>query len=45
VTPYDFSQTPELIRRAEAMTRVWLKKQGMQDTGPPPALLPHTHDE
>jgi NTE family protein len=44
VTPYDFSQTSELIRRAEATTRLWLKQQGVQGAGPPPALLPHKHD-
>ena len=45
VTPYDFSQTPELIQRAEATTRLWLKKHGMQGAGPPPALLSHSHDK
>jgi NTE family protein len=43
VTPYDFSQTGDLIRRAEARTRLWLKETGMQDTGPPSELLPHQH--
>jgi NTE family protein len=45
VTPYDFSQTRELIRRAEAMTRLWLKKHGMEGAGTPAELLPHRHDE
>jgi NTE family protein len=44
ITPYDFSQTADLIRRAEASTRLWLKKHGMQQTGSPPALRPHKHD-
>ena len=42
-SPYDFAQTRELIHRAEAGTRLWLKKQGLQGSGPPPELLPHTH--
>jgi NTE family protein len=44
VTAYDFSQTADLIRRAEAATRLWLKQNGLQDRGTPPALLPHEHD-
>lgn len=43
VTPYDFSQTPDLIRRAEAMARVSLKK-GRHDADSSSALLPHRHD-
>jgi NTE family protein len=42
-SPYDFAQTRELIHRAEAATRLWLKKQGLQGSGPPPELLPHAH--
>jgi NTE family protein len=45
VTPYDFSQTADLIRRAEASTRLWLKKSGLEAAGLPPALQPHDHDE
>src|SRR5262249_5191280 len=47
VTAYDFSQTAELIRRAEAKTRLWLKQDappaGASD--PPPELLPHRHGD
>ncbi|MGH8461538.1 MAG: patatin-like phospholipase family protein [Stenotrophobium sp.] len=42
-TSYDFTQTDELIRRAEATTRLWLKQSGLANTGIPPALLPHRH--
>lgn len=43
VTPYDFSQSAELIRRAESTTRLWLKQDGLHtgstDLGP----LVHNH--
>ena len=39
---YDFSQTGELIRRAEAATRLWLA-DGLQNHDPRWALLPHRH--
>ncbi len=42
-SPYDFSQTGELVRRAEASTRLWLRMGGLHDAGPPAALLPHGH--
>ena len=42
-TTYDFSQSGELIRRAEATTRLWLKKNGLESRGAPSALLPHDH--
>lgn len=41
---YDFSQTPDLIHRAEAATRLWLKQRGLHATGIPSELLPHDHD-
>lgn len=44
VTAYDFSQTADLIHRAEAATRLWLKKNGLHDRGTPHELLPHEHD-
>jgi NTE family protein len=40
---YDFSQTADLIRRAEAATRLWLRKKGLEPAGAPPQLLPHDH--
>ena len=43
VSAYDFSQTADLIHRAEAMTRLWLKKRGLHGDGAPPELLPHDH--
>lgn len=43
-TTYDFSQLGELIRRAEATTRLWLKKNGLESRSAPSALLPHDHD-
>ena len=42
--PYDFSQSADLIRRAEAATRRWLQKDGLHHLGAAPALLPHHHD-
>jgi len=42
-TAYDFSHSAELIRSAEETTRRWLKKNGLQALGTPPALLPHDH--
>ena len=42
INPYDFSQTAELIRRAEAATERWLK-DGWQDKDPRWALAPHHH--
>ncbi|SDG52398.1 NTE family protein [Pseudomonas benzenivorans] len=42
INPYDFSQTAELIRRAEAATERWLK-DGWQDKDPRWALAPHRH--
>jgi NTE family protein len=44
VSAYDFSQTADLIHRAEAMTRLWLKKKGLASDGAPEALLPHDHE-
>lgn len=42
VNTYDFSQTGELIRRAEAATGHWLE-DGMQGKDPRWALAPHRH--
>lgn len=44
VTAYDFSQTADLIHRAEASTRLWLKQNGLHDRGTPSELLPHEHE-
>lgn len=44
VTAYDFSQTADLIHRAEAATRLWLRQNGLHDRGTPPELLPHDHE-
>ena len=41
---YDFSQTADLIRRAEATTRLWLRKKGLDRAGAPDELLPHEHE-
>lgn len=43
INAYDFSQTADLIRRAEASTRLWLKKKGLEREGAPEELLPHDH--
>ncbi|MNT92067.1 hypothetical protein D3C72_2332790 [compost metagenome] len=42
VNTYDFSQTGELIRRAETTTGHWLK-DGLQGKDPRWALAPHRH--
>lgn len=42
-TPYDFSHSGELIRRAAASTRLWLKKGGLGRPNLSPALLVHHH--
>lgn len=44
ISAYDFSQTADLIHRAEAATRLWLKKNGLHGDGTPEQLLPHEHD-
>jgi NTE family protein len=41
---YDFSHTHELIHRAEAATRLWLKKNGLHGRGVPRELQAHQHD-
>src|ERR1700737_1580721 len=41
---YDFSQTADLIRRAEATTRLWLRKKGLEREGAPDELLPPEHE-
>jgi len=41
---YDFSQSADLIRRAEAAARLWLRTDGLHHLGVAPALLPHHHD-
>jgi len=42
-TTYDFSQSADLIHRAEASTRLWLRTDGMHHFGTPATLLPHDH--
>jgi len=44
VSAYDFSQTADLIRRAEAATRLWLRKKGLEREETPAELLPHEHE-
>jgi NTE family protein len=44
-TTYDFSQSADLIHRAEASTRLWLRTDGLHHFGAPAALLPHDHRE
>ncbi|MDR3417419.1 MAG: patatin-like phospholipase family protein [Nevskia sp.] len=43
VTPYDFSQTASLIRRAETSTAEWLLAGGLESVEVPHTLVPH-HD-
>ena len=43
VTPYDFSQTRELIERARASTEKWLAEGGLDSEEIPHQLYPH-HD-
>lgn len=42
-SPFDFSQTAELIHRAEAAARVWLKGGGLDKAGAPEQMTPHLH--
>ncbi len=42
---YDFSHTHELIHRAEAATRLWLKQNGLHGHGAPHELQPHRHGD
>lgn len=44
VSSYDFSQTAELIHRAEARTRQWLQRNGLQSRGAPRELMAHQHE-
>jgi len=44
-TTYDFSQSADLIHRAEGATRLWLQTNGLHRLGTPPALLAHRHDD
>ena len=44
VSSYDFSQTAELVHRAEARTRQWLRRSGLQSRGTPSELLAHRHE-
>jgi NTE family protein len=43
VTPYDFSQTRDLMDRAEASTDKWIAEGGLESEGIPHQLYPH-HD-
>jgi NTE family protein len=45
VSSYDFSQTADLVHRAEAKTRLWLRQNGLQSRGAPDELLPHAHEQ
>jgi len=40
---YDFSQSVDLIDRAEAATKLWLRTDGLHHFGAPAALRPHGH--
>ena len=42
-TTYDFSQSADLIHRAESASRLWLQTNGLHHIGTPPALLSHDH--
>jgi NTE family protein len=42
-SPYDFSSSGTLIRRAAASTRAWLATGGLERTDVPHELTPHDH--
>ncbi len=42
-SPYDFSRTSDHIERAIASTDAWLAQGGLQKTGIPEQMRPHTH--
>jgi NTE family protein len=42
--PFDFSDAAVLIDRAAAATRAWLARGGLEHTGIPYELPPHTHE-
>jgi len=42
--PFDFSDARALIERASATTRDWLRRGGLEHTGIPLELPPHTHE-
>jgi NTE family protein len=44
VTPFDFSRSADLIRRAEASTRLWLRQGGLSRRDIPEGFSPHTHE-
>lgn len=43
ISPYDFSQAKEMIWRADATTRLWLKNGGLTAGGWSPGLIVHHH--
>ena len=43
-TPFDFSNATELIDRSAATTRAWLDRGGLEHSGIPYELPPHTHE-
>jgi len=42
--PFDFSNAAELIDRSAAATRAWLDRGGLEHSGIPYELPPHTHE-
>lgn len=44
VTPFDFSATADLIRRAEASTRLWIRRGGLSRRAIPDEFKPHNHE-
>jgi len=44
-SPYDFSQTAELIRRAAASTDAWLANGGLERRQIPHQMNAHKHNE
>jgi NTE family protein len=42
--PFDFSNAAELIDRSAASTRAWLDRGGLEHSGIPYELPPHTHE-
>lgn len=42
--PFDFSDAAELINRSEKTTRAWLERGGLEHSGIPFELPPHSHE-
>jgi NTE family protein len=42
-SPYDFSRTADHIERAIRCTDAWLAQNGLQQSGIPDEMRPHSH--